>query len=64
MMAREGGRRRGEDETVAVMSERRTLVSGRTANGAGGVIFSGWCSVAETGRLTEPFNVRFPEGDD
>ena len=33
--AKEGGRSIGEDEMVLVMSERRTFVSGNTANGAG-----------------------------
>jgi hypothetical protein len=42
MTASEGGSRSGEDETVAVMRDRRTLVRGMTANGAGGTIFARW----------------------
>ena len=63
-MASDGGRRKGEDETVIVMSDRRTLVNGSTANGAGWAIFAGWCSGAEGGRLTAAFIVKCAEGDD
>lgn len=31
----EGGRRKGEDETVVVIHDRRTFVSGSTASGEG-----------------------------
>lgn len=33
MMRREGGSRRGEDETVMVASDRRIMMSGRTERG-------------------------------
>ena len=35
MTASEGGRRKGEEETVVVIHDRRTFVSGSTANGEG-----------------------------
>jgi hypothetical protein len=41
IMASDGGSRTGEEETVIVMSERRTLVNGSTAKGAGWAIFAG-----------------------
>jgi hypothetical protein len=40
-MASEGGSKSGDEETVVVMSERRMLVSGSTANGAGRGIVAG-----------------------
>jgi hypothetical protein len=36
MTARDGGRRRGDEDMVVVINDRRTLVSGSTANGDGG----------------------------
>jgi len=41
IIASDGGSRSGEDDTVVVMSDRRTLVKGSTASGAGWAIFAG-----------------------
>lgn len=46
MILREGGRRIGEDDTVVVIHDLSTFVSGRTASGdgtAGGILeFGSW----------------------
>jgi hypothetical protein len=65
IIASDGGRRRGEDEIVVVIRERRMLVSGRIANGADSS-FLDVCSTAPvaTGRSTAPGNVRLPDGED
>ncbi len=64
MMASDGRSRKGEDETVVVIRERKTFVSGRTANGAGCAILSACWSGAVDGGKSAPLNVRFPDGDD
>jgi hypothetical protein len=48
MIANDGGRRSGEDETVIVMRDRSTVVRGSTAKGVGRPI-----SVCVVGSVTE-----------
>jgi hypothetical protein len=64
MMASEGGRRKGDEDTVVVIRDRRTFVRGSTAKGAGRTIFSGWCRGVDGGRWRLPLRARFPEGED